>query len=152
MKNKYASVAGALLFSFSAVHAGEPSQGVSATYWRVEPLTLDLPSVPRPAGTNPIVALKIDQENVPMLAEPPASRYGPKNVWRLLHEEGDLETMRDPIIRPGTDVYPSDLNRFKFLDKDCSIGTRLVAEFSESNSAGRPPHYHAGLFIRIHTK
>jgi len=88
-----------------------------------------------------------------MFAVPPASRYGPKNIWCLLLNEGDQETMRpDPITCPVTDSYTSDLYRFKFLGKDCSIGTRLVAEFSESNSAGRLPHYHGGLFIRIHTK
>ena len=152
MKVKYACVAGAWLFLFSAVRAGEPSQGLSAACLRVQPLTLDPPTVPRPAGTNPIVALKIDQENVPMLAEPPASRYGPKNVWRLLYSEGDLETIRDPSSRAGADAYNSDLYRFKFLGKDCSIGTRLAAEFSESNSAGCRPHSHAGLFIRIYTK
>ena len=87
-----------------------------------------------------------------MLQDPPVSRYGPKNVWRLLYEEGDLESIHDPMSRAGADVYHGDLYRWKFAGKDCSIGLRVESKFMDSNSDAAPPNYHAGLFFRIHTK
>ena len=87
-----------------------------------------------------------------MLREPSVSRYGPRNLWRLLYEEGDLETIRDPMSGAGADVYNGDLYRFEFLGKHCSIGMRVESEFTDSNSDARPPNYQAGLFFRIHTK
>ena len=87
-----------------------------------------------------------------MLQEPRVSRYGPRNAWRLLYEEGNLETIRDPISRTGADVYYGDLYRFKCQGRDCSIGMRVVSEFTDSNSGGRPPDYYTGLFIKIHIK
>src|SRR3974390_3025501 len=161
MKINSACFAGALLFLFSAAHAGEPSQapgsspncGVGQAFqpagsgdfpvassgargWKppctgmlenlpcepdnphenrsptslfVQSLTLDLPARPRPADTNSIAAVSVDQEIVPMLQDPPVSRLGPKNIWRLLYEEGDLESIHDPMSRAGADVYHGDL-------------------------------------------
>ncbi len=118
----------------------------------VQSVTLDVPTPPKPPGTNSAVALELDDETLPMFRDLPVSRLGPKNLWRLLYEEGDLETIRDPMSHAGADIYHGDLYRFESMGKDCSVGLRVESKFTDSNSEAGAPNYHAGLFFRIHTK
>lgn len=89
----------------------EPSNQVENCWPTASPfqaLTLDQPAPPRPPETNSMAALNTDLENVPMLQDPPVSRYGPKNVWRLLYEEGE-RPRRSSLTRVQLTFVPAEL-------------------------------------------